>query len=193
MGIDVRGQSLVVDNLKNVKNSARKSIIAKGARAAARVISREMKSRAPVETGLLKRSIGFKGKWNRKGFIVMRIGPRRGFRQIVMRQKNFANAGDINAPKKASMAGVMAALGTGSWEQMSNPQRYAHLIEFGTEPHSIGPHGQHPGTPPAPFMRPAFEAGRSRAIAEFTRVMKTELHNALHKNITELSAVLEGE
>ena len=57
--------------------------------------------------------------------------------------------------------------------------RIAHLVEFGTAPHSLFPGASrrrnrfqdlppfHPGTPPEPFFRPAFESTKDDVIKRF--------------------------
>ena len=59
------------------------------------------------------------------------------------------------------------------------PMRIAHLVEFGTQPHSVkwgasvrkgifvGEPPMHPGTPPFPFFRPAFEQTKNEVIKLF--------------------------
>lgn len=59
--------------------------------------------------------------------------------------------------------------------------RIAHLVELGTAPHSLAPgasrrYGRlqdvppfHPGTPPEPFMRPAYEVTKGEVITEAGR------------------------
>lgn len=43
-----------------------------------------------------------------------------------------------------------------------------HLVEFGTQPHAQGK-GQHPGSRPQPFLRPAIDEGGNQAIDAFAR------------------------
>ena len=48
--------------------------------------------------------------------------------------------------------------------------RKAHLIEFGTAPHMIGPR-MHPGARAFPFMRPAFEETSEQAVDIFGKAI----------------------
>ena len=63
-----------------------------------------------------------------------------------------------------------------------NPALYAHLVELGTKPHTIGAGKvmrigdkmiagpvNHPGTAPDPFMRKGWEKSRRIALARFIR------------------------
>jgi hypothetical protein len=94
---------------------------------------------------------------------------------------------DARAPRPSLRNGTKAKV----WERngrirkyvlgfkRGKPMRIAHLIEFGTQPHSlkrgasvrkgifVGQPPMHPGDPPEPFMRPAFEATKDRVKAEF--------------------------
>lgn len=59
------------------------------------------------------------------------------------------------------------------------PMRIAHLVEFGTAPHSLAKGASrrygimqdvppfHPGTPPEPFFRPAYEATKAEVSQSF--------------------------
>jgi HK97 gp10 family phage protein len=44
--------------------------------------------------------------------------------------------------------------------------RYAHLVEFGTDPHWVNG-GRHPGASPKPFLTNAFESKKKEAIDRF--------------------------
>lgn len=53
--------------------------------------------------------------------------------------------------------------------------RYAHLVEFGTRPHTLGgmfAGAQHPGTVAQPFFYPAYRALRRRVKGRITRATK---------------------
>ena len=82
----------------------------------------------------------------------------------------------------------------------ANPAKYAHLVEFGTKPHPIGKgikakarralsrilssagisaqRGMHPGTPPRPFLRPAFEQNASRSMG----IIEDEVGKAIQQH-----------
>lgn len=53
--------------------------------------------------------------------------------------------------------------------------RYAHLVEFGTAPHTVGgiyEGAQHPGAKPAAFFYPVYRAYKKRVKARITRATK---------------------
>ena len=56
---------------------------------------------------------------------------------------------------------------------------YAHMVEFGTRPHSISKGGRgeanHPGVPPRPFMRPAIDAEAQSAVVAAGEYIKKRL------------------
>lgn len=59
------------------------------------------------------------------------------------------------------------------------PRNYAHMVEFGTRPHSVAPKGSsvrdpHPGARPKPFMRPAFDESIGAAQAVVLRTLQVE-------------------
>lgn len=75
-----------------------------------------------------------------------------------------------------------------------NPAYYAHLVEFGTRRHLISPKSekgsvgtlrvgqsfvkgavQHPGSRPRPFLRPAWDRNRRRAMITMGNVLGREL------------------
>jgi HK97 gp10 family phage protein len=60
----------------------------------------------------------------------------------------------------------------------TGPARHAHLVEFGTAPRRHK-RGKSIGAAPArPFMRPAWEAGKNRALDVFGRLLWIEIEKA---------------
>lgn len=69
--------------------------------------------------------------------------------------------------------------------------RIAHLVEFGTQPHSMAKGASvrrgllqdrppwSPGTPPKPFVRPAFEATKDRVMQRFASGLWTVLTSSI--------------
>jgi len=56
---------------------------------------------------------------------------------------------------------------------------YAHMVEFGTRPHSLAKNGKgeinHPGVTPRPFMRPALDANAPAAVVAAGEYIKKRL------------------
>jgi HK97 gp10 family phage protein len=102
------------------------------------VVRSKARSLVPVETGVLKRSIGQKvGRNKVRSAHYVVIGPRKQFKE------------------------------KGRW-----PVKYAHLVEGGTQPHTIKRRGRtktiefrHKGATAKPFMAPALEMTRPQIQA----------------------------
>ena len=62
---------------------------------------------------------------------------------------------------------------------------YAKFVEYGTMPH-----GNHPGTSPRPFMRPALDAESEHALAVIANFIKNRLEQ---KHGLDTSAVVLGD
>ena len=94
-------------------------------RAGAKPINVAAKSRAPVGSGLLKKSIGTNVK-KVDGEVTARVGPRSGWKKEVTRDGR---------------------------QVVSDPNKYSHLVEFGTS-HSAA----------RPFIRPAVDSTRNQVV-----------------------------
>lgn len=76
-----------------------------------------------------------------------------------------------------------------------NARSYAHFPEFGTRPHRVGKismepgaersGGEHPGSRPQPFMRPAFDTKADEALRTVRLVIARELERELVKLRTQ--------
>lgn len=140
-----RGGSIVDDaevlaklNMLEKQNTVNK-MLRPGIREAASAVRKKAKQLAPVESGLLKRSIASKNLTIAGKVIVAIVGPRTDRTEHVIRR--FPDGRVI---------GVEA-----------NPAKYAHLVEFGT---SGGGRGGPAARPPQPFMRPAWDGTNTKAI-----------------------------
>jgi HK97 gp10 family phage protein len=134
-----------------------------------------------MRTGLLAESIGSKNKtYKRKkaGTIVVVVGPRTGFEKGVWVDNTLTGTRDL---------------------VMADPVKYAHLVEFGTQPHRISQGSvlartfksgrkqkavdnggaMHPGTPPRPFMRPALESNAKYVVGKLSKEIGAGLEREL--------------
>lgn len=148
ISIEITGQTDVAKALGEISKQAKNRIGQRALITALTPILDDAKRRAPKDTGNLAASIGFRHRKFRNGNQTAVIGPRKGFRD----------------PATKRLA-----------------HKYAHLVEFG---HVIaagksanrrrkgGAAGFVPGKP---FMRPAFEAGKERAVRDISRVMGEEI------------------
>jgi HK97 gp10 family phage protein len=141
--------------LKSLATKEANRITRRGITRMATVIRKEMRARAPKKTGFLRKNLAYKiTKDNRGGFI-----------------------GTVGPKDKAY---------------------YARFLEFGSAAHlipgatkrrlkalqikgQIFTQVQHPGTRPKPFLRPAYEATKMRAVEEAGQVMWKLIEEALAK------------
>lgn len=171
------GDKELIAKLNGLGPKVYRKVVKQASRKAFAPVVKTAKEKAPKETGLLKKSIGVKQKaYPRAGRMVTIVGPRTGFAQEVVVSTPFG-------PKKVKR----------------DPAKYAHLVEYGTRPHStaalannrIRPNkdgevseenrlgfdiamqggDDHPGATAKPFMRPAFDGNEARAKS----IMQTEL------------------
>lgn len=157
--IDIRGVEEIhraIDQIK--KPASRRKITRPAVGAAAAEIVKQAKKHVPKESGLLRKSLGSK-TWTKGDVVAGLAGPRRGFKQQAKRKNTWKGA------------------------TLSNPVKYAHLVEFGTRPgfrrYTSGPLAgremAHPGTRPRPFLRPAMQKAdtyniiRKRMAQEFIK------------------------
>lgn len=124
----VEGVPEMIATMRNIAARVQKKALKKGVNAASKLLLRKAKSAVRVETGLLKRSLGRKVKTFRNtGAVVAIVGPRVGFKMEVTRGKRTV---------------------------LSNPTKYAHLVELGTARSAA-----------FPFLGPAFESSKAEARA----------------------------
>lgn len=168
----LEGVDLTIGTLGRFKSAIQRRILRSALTKAARVLAKEAKKLAPKDSGLLKKSIGYVVRTYKDGRLTAVIGPRRGFKQMVTRTKRF--------PVKSGTSAFAAS--DIQVTEMADPVNYAHLVEYGTEPHSIaggddrlnksGVAGRqigatHPGAKARPFMRPAYDRKKGEAESVF--------------------------
>jgi HK97 gp10 family phage protein len=155
-----------IEQLNNLAKE--RSVTLMGVKAAGKIVQRAAKSGAPRVSGALKTSIGMKAKKGRKGstgsFAV--IGARKQTVKMVKR------------PGRHKL-------------QKAVPAFYAHLVEKGTRPHSIGK-ARHPGTKPQPFLKPALDSTQAEASAAALQAMGEEVQKQIAKESAKILANLGG-
>jgi len=158
---------------ENLQRRGFRAAVIKGSQ----IINRVAKRLAPSESGLLRKSIGYKIKsfiHSQNGTIGYYgvIGPRKdGFRQAVFRVK-----------------GRRVVRGSPSSVMIANPIKYAHLVALGVKPHRVPvsgygykqktKYGKHPGVPARNFMKNAASYSRNQVLAAMT----AELEKAIKKS-----------
>ena len=107
----VDGLQSILKSIDGLNKSLKNKLLRRALGEAGKLILKVAKTRAPRETGILKKSLGRKVKiYRQTGVGVAIVGPRTGFRQNVLRKK-------------------------GKWaptQAIANPTKYAHLQELGT-------------------------------------------------------------
>lgn len=124
-----------------LQNRVMRGAVTKVARRMVKDMKAAVDTVGAVDTGALKKSIGFRVKTTRTGVIAV-IGPRAAYRQAVTADKK----GKLKAATKKRAATARQAGAKVTYRQ---PSRYAHLVELGTD-----------HTRPKPFMRVGFRAGQ---------------------------------
>lgn len=152
--------------LKKLTNQQFRAIVGKASNRAMKPVEKIARAGAPRESGLLRKSIGRKQKrYKRASVTVTMVGPRIGFKKLV----------SVPGRKKA---------------QLRNPAMYAHLVEGGTAPHSLGKDSvrflrkgggktpgqqfgkQHPGSAPQPFLKPALVRQTAQTVKIYADEMR---------------------
>ncbi len=179
--VSLTGDVELMRLLENLPDKVFKKVIGKASRKAMAPVVKSARRKAPAETGLLRKSLGTKQKaYKKNGVTVTIVGPRKGFKSKVK---------------------VDDGRG-GTRTESRNPANYAHLVEFGTRPHSTSAGvssrskdertkaftatqtTKHPGTQAQPFMRPAFDQNRGNIV----RIMHEELAAGVVTEAKKLAA-----
>jgi len=143
---DLKGFAQLSKKLKSMDKKLAEKVLRRGSAKMAQVISKEMKQAAPRNSGNLRKSITYTNKRSRSGGYFAKVG----------------------AFKTKTANGF-----------------YAKFVEFGTSRHAIKPKNKktlsvggnhyrevsHPGAKARPFIEPAFERARKRAVNESGRLM----------------------
>ena len=119
------------------------------------------KAEAFKDSGLLAASIGVKMKaYPKSGSVVAIVGPRKGFKGLVKVTRRLGNT-------------------VFTYEEYRDPMYYAHLVEFGTQPHDLGEgssmrkdiikggRGVHPGSRPRSFLRSSMDDAKWHVLKAF--------------------------
>lgn len=100
------GEKKLNRKLSRLKEAVKRRVLRKAVTAASKPVLKAAKTKAPKQTGLLRKSLGRRTKTYRKsGVAVAVVGPREGFsKEVVVNGKS----------------------------EFRNPVKYAHLVELGT-------------------------------------------------------------
>ncbi len=148
----------------------------------------------PRDTGSLKKSLGKRVRvYNGGATVVLVVGPRKD-----------AKPKDGQPAKKGKFSTLILKRGGKTFRRVT-PANYAHLVEYGTRPHSLaagdrmarpakgkraatqarqsagGP--AHPGTSPRPFIAPAAATIRAQAAALLSKRVAAEIRKITAKRV----------
>ena len=130
---------IALDKLpEQFRKSAEKAVL----RAGSKPILKAAKAKVPVDTGMLKQSLGISVHANRSGWISARIGPRKGFKSA----KSLTGRKRVRATKGKRSTWIE--------RKMADAQEISWYIETGTS-HS----------PAKPFIRPAIDAAQDEVLS----------------------------
>jgi HK97 gp10 family phage protein len=184
----VFGVKETIENLRAHGVYLSKTAVRRALYAGAVVMRDEAKRRVPVRYGALKKAIVAETRGIGKD---KRGRPSKHIAVVTVAKKSYTvgTTGKLRQVKRKPGERAYSA-------GQIYPRNYAHLVEFGTKPHSLGPRGgrrygessgapaaslMHPGSRPKPFMRPAFDTKLKEAEARFAQVLKAEGDKALQK------------
>lgn len=171
-------------DLLKLRKSLRRNILRRAVRAGCVVVQKDARRRVPVRTGFLRKAIAVRAD-NRPY----------GVRGSVYITKT------VKARKHATVAGKFVAAKQRGFAGTIYPRAYAHLVEFGTQPHRLGRGSErsikvrgdrvgparnetgrmHPGARAKPFMRPAFDTQKEAAVKETEKVLRREVEAEINK------------
>lgn len=152
----LEGAGPVLKRLEVLPEKVRKKVLRQAVAGAARTVAKTAKAnvKAVKETGLLGRSIGSKVKAYAKGSksTVGVVGPRKGFREAVIRKRGKWKPA---APKPSGYA---------------DPTKYAHLVERGTRrSRAIW------------FLRDALQRNESAIVAKMSEIIEAGIQREASK------------
>lgn len=141
------------------KAATRKTVARNALKKAGQPVADAMRSRAPVDDGVLAASImvstKIKGEAGKAAY-AQTMRKTDGNKAMAVKAMR-----DARRDAKGTMPPVMMFVGP------STKAYHAHLVEFGTSPHINGGRfagSKHPGTAPQPFARPAWDATSGTAL-----------------------------
>lgn len=183
--------------LKQLPRATQRNVLKKVLLRAGKPIADAARANAPVgETGRLRDTITVSTN------LANPIGAQE-FRRAL--RNNLGQSGAVKAMRSARRSA--ASLGLSNFAEAyvgPGPLKYAHLVEWGAAAHEIKPRKknqsgrlafseggdivrpgvvQHPGAPPQPFMRPAWDENQMRAL----NIIRDDLTEVIHAAVVRLA------
>lgn len=161
MTVKVSGLKELKGSLEEYSKATARGIVTRTLKRAAEPMRETAERLAPVASGEL-----------RKGIVVEVVRKNAGTAAFAETMRAGGSKADA---AKAARDANRAASGNGMSVTVSvrSTAWHSHLVEFGTV-----------NTAPQPFMRPAFEGGKNRALADIKTIMGDELNKAAKRAAT---------
>jgi HK97 gp10 family phage protein len=149
--------------LSELKKGTARNVVVRTLRRIAEPMRAEAQRLAPVDTGRLSQSIAVSPR------IVNEVGNV-AFAQAI--KQGLDKKAAVSAMRKARRSesggsAVQLYIGPSKGPKGQNPLRYASLVEFGTVK-----------TRAQPYMRPAWDAGKTRALESAKQILAEEINKA---------------
>lgn len=151
--VKIQGLKELNAKLKSMATKDANRITRRGIAKMAQVIRKEMRQRAPKDTGFLRKNLAYKIKREPRGGYSATVGPKP--KAFYARFLEFGSAAHA-IPNKNSKSRKPITIGGRVFDSV-----------------------QHPGTSPHPFLRPAFEAKKREAVEEAGKIMWQLIEEAL--------------
>jgi HK97 gp10 family phage protein len=156
--VQVVGLDKALRALQDVEKKVRNRAARKAMDAADKIVLAAQRSLVPVESGLLKKSLGKKVKVFRgSGTVVGIVGPRKGFKTFVVK----TDRGAAIAGTAKSVGLLRKAKGAAVGVEIRDPAKYAHLANM---------HKQ--------FVEPSIDNNRAAVVAAMGNVIAAEIAKA---------------
>lgn len=155
------------------KAATRKTVARNTLKKAGAPVADAMRSKAPVDEGVLAKSImvstKIKGEAGKAAY-AKTMRETAGNKALAVKSMR-----DARRAVKGSIPPVMMFVGPG------DRAFHAHMVEFGTAPHINGGKfagSQHPGTSPQPFVRPAWDATKDEVLRRISDELRAQIMKA---------------
>lgn len=176
MRLRMKGVPELIRTLREIDKKVAKKALRDGVQESTKPILKDAKAKVRVDTKLLKKSLGRKVKSYKGGEVIAGI--------VGVRKGTKGKKGNRTRTDKFRVQVGTDAKGKAIY---MDPIKYAHLVEFGTRPHSVGSGdmlkrkgrkagqvqrgGKHPGSKPYPFMRPALQKNKGGSKVAIRRAI----------------------
>lgn len=169
--VEIQGLKELLASLDELPKRVRKKVMNKGLKAGVGVIRDEARRLVPVRYGALQKAI------------IARLNKPKGtffFAEVTINRSAYT----LDKKGRAKKIPKDSRRKRKYYKGELYPKNYAHLVEFGTQPHALGHGRMHPGAQPKPFLRPAYEAKKTLAI----EVMRSTMLEAIDVEVVKLAA-----